>query len=411
LRLWTFALRSAVVQRGRSVFLILSMAVGSGLLVLGGALVFSVETNMARGLREAVTGDLEVVDPGNPLLELTDERPLDYRLLKEPGRYLKRIEEDPDVRAVAPRLQAGGMLELEERSAPVAVVGIDPRREAAVSPGLRPADGSALTLERGEILLGPGIAKRLGVQRGDRVTVLLPTPDGLFDGDSFEVVGAYRPPGVPVVGEFFSYVRLDDRQELLGVGDAVGSLVVRLKPGRQAGAVRERWRRSPPGGLRMAVQTWEELGRTLLGVNQVGALGLGMGFALLLLIIVFGLAHTTLIMVFERTREFGTMIAMGARRGQVLRLVLLEVGVLAAVAAGVGALGGGALAAIVGHRGIPAVSAAMAYAMGGERFHIVVEPHHLLMGFLSVVAAALLAGLYPAWRAATVDPAKALRTP
>jgi putative ABC transport system permease protein len=106
----------------------------------------------------------------------------------------------------------------------------------------------------------------------------------------------------------------------------------------------------------------------------------------------------------ERTREIGTMMALGVRRARILVLFLLEAALLGLAGGGLGALTGGALVALLGRR--PVVVA----PPGGIPFRFVphVAPSYLL-GLVALVAAgAVLVSLYPAWRASRLRPVEAL---
>jgi len=346
----------------------------------------------------------------NPPLTLTDEVPVDLLLIEQPGPILAALTTDPSVAAAAPRLSATAMLLNEHGdSAPAVLIGIDPGRDADVCPGIRVLRGARLSGD-GALLTGEGLAARLGVDPGAVVTAVLPSPDGLFDGDRFEIAGIYSASGLPLASELFVYAPLPQLQELLGAGQAVSSIAIRLKQGEVAADVKPRIEAllaQTNYGLR--TQTWQEVGGELLGISQMSAAGLGAGFILLSLIVAIGIVNTSLMMVFERTRDIGTMLALGTARRQVLAAVLAEMGAIAAVAAATGTCAAAALVAVAGKTGIPAVSQAMAYAIGGERFYPVLYPEHLAVGFAGVALLALAAALYPAVHASRIDPVAALR--
>jgi putative ABC transport system permease protein len=132
------------------------------------------------------------------------------------------------------------------------------------------------------------------------------------------------------------------------------------------------------------------------------------GISLLLFVVVLtGIINTLSMSVFERTREIGTMLAVGVRRREVLQLFLLEGAVLGVAGGLLGAGLGRLLVAVVASLGI--------------RFHIsglnavsilrpTVTPTFVASAVGVATAGALLASLWPAWRASRLDPVEALRS-
>jgi putative ABC transport system permease protein len=128
--------------------------------------------------------------------------------------------------------------------------------------------------------------------------------------------------------------------------------------------------------------------------------------AVLILLLVTAVANTMWMSVLERVREIGTMMALGSRRGWIVRLLLSEAGVISAV----GAMGGGAvgsgLVALLHSRGLP-------FSAPGSDVPTVMYPYvspFAIAATLAIVAVAtLLAAAGPAWRASKMTPVECLR--
>ena len=127
------------------------------------------------------------------------------------------------------------------------------------------------------------------------------------------------------------------------------------------------------------------------------------------IIAAFGVLNTALMSVFERTREVGTMRAIGSRRSRVVSLFLLE-GLFLGVA---GAIGGALLGAVLVQwfslHGIPAFSEAQRYSYGGDFLYTTLSWRPLVRVPALMVAVSVLASLGPALMAARKRPADALR--
>ena len=408
---WKLAVRNVVAHRRRSFFMALSLALSSLTLVFAASLVASIRSNIETGLRHGLAGDLQAANAANPPLPLIAEVPADYLPIEDASAAMRVLLDDPDVLAVHPRSSASGVLLAAGRSAPAILVGIDPQQEIESLKRLWPAGRSA-AFEVGGILLGRPMAERLRSADAGEVTALIPTADGLFDGDIFEISGVYSPPGLPLLDEFIAFVPLDRLQLMLGDEGYPGTLVVRLRDGADLPRVHGRLQRALEGaGLALDLRSWSELAGDLLGIARIGSYLMASGFAFVLLIVVLGAGNMFLVLMFERTREIGLMRAVGTPRRRVFATLLLEAALVSTAASAAGALAGGALCSALGRVGIPAASHAMVYAFGSERFHPEIHPPELVLGFLLVAMVGPFAALWPAVRASASDPARAMRTP
>ena len=174
------------------------------------------------------------------------------------------------------------------------------------------------------------------------------------------------------------------------------TLVIRTAggPGALAGSVRDLLRRIDPTIPAADVRTMDDVvAAALSGPRFTGAL-LGV-FALLALVLsAVGLYGVLVYTVSRRTREFGVRIALGARRSQVLRLVITS---------GVGLTAGGIAVGLV--------LAAMVTGLMSKLLHDVapLDPWTFATVPVALLAVAVVASAIPAWRATRVDPVDALR--
>jgi putative ABC transport system permease protein len=162
-------------------------------------------------------------------------------------------------------------------------------------------------------------------------------------------------------------------------------------------------------GIRARAWTWEEMGGPFLGGLIVNRVVGGIMHVVLLIIAAAGVLNTALMSVFERTREIGTMRAVGSRRSRVVALFLLEGLFLGVVGAVGGSLLGAALVRYFSVRGIPAFSEAQRYHYGGDRLYTALDWGDLVSVPALMIAVSVLATLGPALMAARLRPADALR--
>lgn len=410
--LWKFAYRGVLANRRRTLFLTLSLALSSFVLVVGASLVAGFDSNIESGLRGGFAGDLQVYHSDNPPPKFTAEVPVDFRTIPDAEAVISLLRRDPDVLHVAPRSSASGVILAGSTLSPVILVGIDPQAEADTLRRLLPLD-TAVPTDDAWLLPGRPMAKRL--QRSaevTEVTVLIPTADGLFEGDVLTMRSPYRSPGLPFLDEFIAFVPLHRLQYLMDNEGYPGTLVVRLRPGADPTTVGQRLQDSlQESGHLLEVRTWDELAGDLLGMVQVGRYLVGSGFLLVLLVVIIGIGNTLLILMLGRTREIGLMRALGTGRVPIVAMLVTEVLLLSAMAAAVGVAVGGSLCALLAEVGIPATSEAMTYAFGGQRFYPEVRLGLLLPGFLLVALLGPLVALVPAIRASAADPADTMSSP
>jgi ABC-type lipoprotein release transport system permease subunit len=410
---WNMAVRQCARGWGRSRLLAISITLSSFVLVITFTLVSSIRANIETAVRTGIGGDLRITHESNPLVPLFAEVPVMYRPVPDTSRVTRAILDDAGVIEVVPRTAASAVAFGDERQVPAVVLGFDPDLEADAVRRLigdRTAWGAAP--RRGEALLGAGMAARLDAAAvGDEVTLLLPTPDGFLDGDVFRVAGTYRPQGMPVMDDLILFVHALDLEFMLGE-DGPRDLVARLAKGADAYAVRDRLQADlVAAGFPVQVHTWDEIAVDFLGIADVGRLLIGIGFAFVCLIVVVGAANTFLILFIEREREIGLMRALGASRTRVVATLVVESSLLSTLASAAGVVLGVATSSVLGAYGIPAVSQAMAYAIGGDRLFPQWTVGQVAVAFLTVSLIGPLATVLPALRAGRANPAHVMRDP
>jgi len=233
-----------------------------------------------------------------------------------------------------------------------------------------------------EILIGGQAAQSLKLKVGD----MLP-----LTGGTFRVVGIYE------TGSGFedaaSVVSLADAQQLLQKPRTVSAVQIKLRDPRQLPEVRARIERQFP---RLSVSQSSQAAnqQQLVGLIQ----GLGWGMALLAVIIGgVGMTNTVMMSVFERTREIGTLRALGWSRRRVLIMVLGESVALGVIGGLIGCAVGAALIGPLGQ------TPALSFLQGRLTWPL------LLQGMLTAIVLGAAGGVYPARWASQLLPVEALR--
>jgi putative ABC transport system permease protein len=341
--------------------------------------------------------------------------------LPDAAALARRIEEAgraAGVRRAVPYLFVRGSAMAGSRSSVAWIVGIDPAREPELRAAQPPIEGSFL--HEGDdtaVYLAEVAARKLRVGVGDSVSFVVQTPQGAVNSLDATVCGVF-PKGAPWYDNAF-YVSLGAAQSLVDWPGGATNVKVILEEGSERAIVRARRvveaavaaaRPGPlPKSTQASVESYAEAGRFSWAIIQANQSALVMLSAFLYAAAGVGVVNAMLMSVRERTREIGTMRALGMRRSRVVRLFVLEGLALGTVSAAVGAVVGGALVLYLAATGISMKAAALAWMAGGDRLYPALLASSLLRAALSIVLLSTLAAVYPAFSASRLEPREALQ--
>jgi putative ABC transport system permease protein len=419
LRLVAIAFRNLLRAKRRNALAGGSMAIGTAALVVASGLADGITRQLSDNLVAVQTGHLQVVvrpddfqAQNNPFDAYGQDR------LPEAASLARRIEEEGRsagvVRAV-PYLFVRGSAVAGSRSSVAWIVGVDPAREPELRAAQAPVAGSFLP--EGDdlaVYVAEVAARKLRVGVGDSVSFVVQTPQGAVNSLDATVCGVFRK-GAPWYDNAF-YVTLGAAQSLVDwPGGATNVKVLLDRAGSLPSArraVEAAVAAADPGplpeGARVRVESWTEAGRFSWAIIQANQSALVMLSGFLFAAAGVGVVNAMLMSVRERTREIGTMRALGMRRSRVVRLFVLEGMALGLVSAVVGALAGGGVVLALASSGIPMKVSSLAWMAGGEVLYPVLAPASLLRSTASIVLLSTLAAVYPAFAASRLEPREAL---
>jgi putative ABC transport system permease protein len=331
MRWLTFAFQNTLRNRRRSLVTIAVAALGTAAILLASGFALSTYQALEQSAARS-TGHLIV---GMPEQFTKDEdTPLQYGL-DDSAQLAARLQADPDVRHILPRVAFSGLISNGDKSTVMLATGVDPDHEFAVKgPFLNMLAGEVLVSDatQAEVMLGEGLAKSLKARPGSSLTLLASTTDGALNALDVTVKGVFST-GVPDIDKRLVYTDIATAQRLLNT-KRVSTLGVFLKSMEATVGAQQRIAAANP---KLTVQTWLDQAFFYSSVrglyNRIfGALGLIIG-----VIVVFVVANAMAMAIIERTREIGTLRALGTLPSQLLRTLALEGMVLGGVGALVGA--------------------------------------------------------------------------
>jgi len=421
LRLLAIALRNLLRAKRRNALAGGSMALGTAALVLAAGLADGITRQLSDNLIAVQTGHLQVVV--RPTDFVPQNNPFDaygQDEIPDADRLARRIEQegrDAGVVRAVPFLFVRGTAMAGSRSSVAWIVGIDPGRE----PELRAAQKAVAGrfLPEGDdlaVYLSAPSARRLRLGVGDEVSFVVQTPRGAVNSFDGTVCGVFRK-GAPWYDSAF-YVTLVAAQKLVDWPGGATNVKVLLADGegralqRARAAVDAIVARSSPGPLppntRVRVETYTEAGRFSWAIVQANEAALVMLSGFLFAAAGVGVVNAMLMSVRERTREIGTMRALGLRRSGIVGLFVLEGLALGIASAVAGAVLGGAVVLYLALTGIPMTVSSLAWMAGGDVLYPALEAGSVLRATLSIVLLSTLASVYPAFSASRLEPREAL---
>jgi lipoprotein-releasing system permease protein len=323
------------------------------------------------------------------------------------------------VRAVAPFVEGRGMLVAGERSAAVELRAVLPEAERKVSALERHASGRGFDeLEPGRwrVLLGAGLAEKLGVAPGDTVLAVIAqgsvTPAGVVPRMRRMQVAGLVDAGMYEFDQGLALLHLDDARKLFRLGDAVTGL--RYAFDDPAAAPQRIRAIAEELEGRYYISDWSRRqGNFFRSIQVTKSI---MFFVLLLVVAVaaFNIISTLVMVVKEKRADIAILRTLGASPRDMLGIFVTQGTVIGSV----GTVAGLVLGVLIADN-VTAIAAALERLTGATlvdpRVYFISElPADIRSSEVLVIAAValalgVLATLYPAWRAANTQPAEALR--
>jgi putative ABC transport system permease protein len=400
------ALQGLARNPRRAVLTLGALGAGLAAFLFLSALAEGLYLQMRTNATDLLTGHLQVEVKG-----FRDD--LDPKLtLAGTDALLARLRRALPAATMTPRMQTQAMVSSTTQSEPVVVYGVDPMSETTVTRLDRQlSEGSYLRPNsKREIVIGTKLAERLRVRLGEKIVMMTPSADGSLGSAALRVAGIYVT-GNDRLDRSMTFVSLATARELLGVPQEASTIVLHLpniENVDQAAAILVN-ELTAPG---QQIVTWKTLLPEVVQMLDLLRIMLRIILIVVFGVVALGVANTLLMAVLERTREFGLQLALGTRPIQIVRTVLYESLLLGILGLGLGAIVGGLIVAYYHAFGfdLSDYAAGIASVPG---MSTVVYPT-LVFGnvWLPVVAlfiSSIMAALYPAWRAARLDPVQALK--
>lgn len=374
---------------------------GAVLAVTIGILVIHVNFVIFQGLFDAIVRDLTDYRFGN--LQITDEE--DY-IDNSDTALVKWFERIPYVYAATPRLDSSAAINITKlgkriEDTRVAVVGVDPLRDIKASTVHTTVTEGQYVFSRNSIVLGSNVAHDLGgAQVGDDVKLKIVDRYGKDNIKRFIVTGIANSPG----GNGFDYsvvVHIDTLRDMMNRHGYTGSIMVKLTDPAKSTELKDLFLQTFPNDDFKA-ETLEEVAEAQLAgfrsgiamINMIGYFGM-MSSA-------FAIVTIQMMLVNGKTKEIGIMRAIGAKRKDILIVFLFQGLIIGGIGASVGTAAG------LGYT-IYAKETKMSFN-GSLPLEVTIQWDKVIQTALTSFGLAIIASLYPSYRATKLLPMEAMRT-
>jgi putative ABC transport system permease protein len=310
------------------------------------------------------------------------------------------------------RVIGSGLVSTADNSSGVEILGVDPSQEQTVTTIQRTiVKGTYLVTDAERpILIGESLANRLKASLGDKIVLMVQAADGSMGAQLFRLVGIFRS-GSPQLDDGVVYVLRSDAQALFSLGDRLTEAVLLLRSSRDVDPTVAALTRDLHGAD-VEILPWWEVAPFIKQFIEIDDAFFYVIALIFFVVISIGILNTLTMSIFERTREFGVMMALGTKPAQVVRLVVQEAVVLGLVGAAVGGAFGSAATLFFAKVGINlgAVNAgAAATGITSSVVYTQLTAGNLIFSSIAVLVVVLVVALYPAIRASRLKPVEAIR--
>ncbi|MGD0916286.1 MAG: lipoprotein-releasing ABC transporter permease subunit [Thermodesulfobacteriota bacterium] len=412
---WFIGLRYLKAKRKQtfiSIITVISIA-GVTVGVMALIVVLAVMSGFEKTMKEKILGT-----QAHLILQKADQEGLDHY-----EEVVKKVEGVKGVVSAAPFILSLGMLSSESNVSGVVLKGIDPDLEGKVTElAHNMKAGSLQNLgETGEanprgIILGVELARILSVSVNDHVKVISPsgtlTPMGMMPQmKRFRVAGVFYS-GMYEFDNTFAYMSIQSAQKFFDMDSRVTGIEIKVDDVYRVKEIGKEIRHRL--GFPFWTKDWMEMNRNLFSALKLEKVAMFIILVLIVLVAAFNIISTLIMVVMEKTRDIAILKAMGAPSRGILEIFVIEGLVIGVVGTGLGAILGlgmalnlekvsGFVEKLFGFKFLPSD----VYYI--DKLPSQVNPLDVGLIVMTAILIALLATLYPSWRASKLDPAEALR--
>ncbi|MEM7104379.1 MAG: FtsX-like permease family protein [Bacteroidota bacterium] len=326
---------------------------------------------------------------------------------------LEQIRTDGTVKGATSRTLVNGMITAPKGVRGVQIKGIDPGGEASVtSLDDKIVEGSYFDEKtKNPIIIGQELAEKLNIALRKKVVLTFQDVEGEMTYAAFRIIGFYKTHN-STLDELFVYIPQSKLNDLIGLEGSAHEIAILLDDLEKADAKRDQWQGAfDEAAQPYLVETYREIAPDINLYDSQMSISITIIMSIIMLALIFGIINTMLMAVMDRYRELGMLMSIGMNKIRVFSMIMLETIMLSLVALPIGLFAGWATIAYTGMYGIDLSN----YADGLNQFGMSEIIYPSLTGDIylqlavMVVTTAILAAIYPAYKAIKLKPVEAIR--
>lgn len=394
-------------RHGRRTWLTVgAMIFSNTLLVFAISLQFGSYDMMIDNSLQAFSGHLQLQHP-----RYLDEPKMRYTVPDVANRA-DNLRDKLGLNSISARAAGFALASSDERSYGIQIVGVDAKHEPLVStlPGLIRQGRYLVPGASAEIVIGAVLARNLKVETGDELSFLGSGFDDSFAAAVVRVVGIFES-GITDLDRSVAQINLGYFQDVFAMQQRGHAIVVRAPHIDAVEQLQIQLATLIDDESNIALRHWDDLQPGLKQAIQADMTSAWFMYIVLIVLVAFSVLNTQLMSVLERTREFGTMMALGLKPSQLARLVILETGMMTGLGLLLGIMLGAVITWYISQVGFsyPGMAEMAVKFNLPERLYPAISFISLCLGPGIVAFASLLASIYPALRLNRLLPIEAMR--
>ena len=400
------SIRNIFRNTRRTVITILSIIVGfAALACLGGYIQFSFE-----GLRESTIrsqiGHVQIFAEGYAEKHVSAPEEV---MIEDPAILIDSITALPEVEIVTPRLSFSGLGSAGSDAVNMSVIGVDLAKERIFSSFEVVVEGRRLRArDRDGGIVGEQLLKGLGANVGDWVTILTNSVDGVMNAVDFKIIGVVRT-GSAEYDSVFVKIPIELAQQVRET-EGIERLMVLLNKTEELDATRPQIESIlREHGFAYEMLEWTDIATFYNAVSKLYTGMFRVFSGIIAIVVMFAVANTMIMSVFERTNEIGVLRAIGMSRGRLVTMLILEgiwIGTLGSVLGAMTSWGIAFGLDVSGGFPMPPPPG----STDGFQAFLNITPQTYVIAFLVVFFATIISSLYPAFVASRVKIVEALHS-
>jgi len=427
--IWSIAWKNVWRSKVRSLVVMIAVTLGLFAGIFSAALMNGM---MQQRIEAAISNEVSSIQLHNP--KYLENNEIQFSI-KNTDSIVSNIENIPGVKAVSKRIKLSAMAKTARTGTGVIIYGIEPAKEKKVTEVYSKIYDSTSLVEskhftdpvrinnylkdscgtyfknpkRNPIVIGEKLAKKLKVKIRSKIVISLQRVDGTPTEGAFRVIGIYKTNN-SMFDEMNIFVRAGDLENLTGMDSTKAhEIAILLNNDDQINVIKSTLQGEYP---LLDVMTWQEIQPDLgMMAGYMNAM-LYIFIIIILLALGFGIVNTMLMVVLERIKELGMLMAVGMNRGRVFRMIMLETIFLSIT----GAILGMIISSLVINHFAKFGIDLTAWAGGLEAigYEAILYPSIDMTFYIGVtilvILTGILASVYPAIKALRLKPAEAVRS-